>query len=175
MLDMPSARKTSTSTSIRRPTRSSIGRDGAGWQGLLLVALGWSGVALAYGAVALAHDPSSRSAVVWTVGLSVVSLLAIAGGARIAYAAARSPLRHVFRSRPLSFTATALLTIAVIPVALLISRSPFDGMAAHGKPLSQLMCDLNVIAASAISGGGGLAALREAWSARRDERTWDGG
>ena len=85
-----------------------------------------------------------------------------------------SPMRHVFHTRALFSTAVTLLTIAVIASAALISRSPFDGIAAHGKPLSHLLCDLTVIAASAICGVAGLVALRDAANARHDERTWDG-
>ena len=79
----------------------------------------------------------------------------------------------MFHSRVLFHSAVALLAIAAIAMMSLISRAPFDGIAAHGKPLAELICDLTSVLASLICGGGGIAALRDAGRARHDERTWD--
>lgn len=161
-------------TMARRDTaRLSLAlRDGAGWQGFVLIALGWSGIGLAYALVDLARDSASDAVVICAAAVSVASLAAVGRGAGIAYAAARSPIRHVFHSRVLLRTGATLLTIAAIALASLIARAPFEGMAAHGEPPAELMSDLTFVAASLMCGFGGLATLGEAWKSRHDERAW---
>ena len=162
----------SSDTSIGRPRRSSLGLDGAGWQGFVLVLFGWVGVGGAYLASGLSSDPTSLGAALWAAGLSCISLASIGGGTAIAVAAARSPMRHVFHSRPLFGTAASLLTVAAIALAVLIIRSPFDGIAAYGLPLADLINDVTLVAGALICVVGGTAAFRAAWAARHDERSW---
>jgi hypothetical protein len=129
-------------------------------------------VGLAYAAVGWSRDPTSGEAVLWTTGVAVASLAAIGRGAAIAVTDALSPLRYVFRTRPASSTAAMLFAPAAVALALLIHRAPFDGIAAHGKPLAELITDLACIAASLICLIGGSVALRGMWNARGDERHW---
>lgn len=168
MLDLtPTSR-----TSVGRPRLSSPGRRGAGWLGFVLVLLGWVGVGVAHLATGPSPDPASLGAVLRAVGLSCISLAAIGGGTAVAVAAARSPMRRVFHSRPLFVTAVGLLTFAASALAVLIIRSPFDGIAAYGLPLADLINAFTLAAGALICVVGGAAAVRAAWSARRDERTW---
>ena len=159
---------------LRRARHSSAFRDGAGWQGFVLLALGWSGIGLAYGFAGIAGEPGSREAVLGAAAVSVASLAAVASGVVIAYTAARSALRRVFRSRVLFGTAATLLAVAAASVVAFVARAPLDGIGAHGKPLAELINELAFAAATLICGIGGVASLREAWKARRAERTWAG-
>ncbi|MDH3753705.1 MAG: hypothetical protein OEU32_07515 [Acidimicrobiia bacterium] len=158
--------------SVRGAQFCSDDRVRAGWQGLALVVAGWSGVGLAHAAAWLSGDPASAGAVLSTAGVAVVSLVAIGGGAAIAVTAAVSPTRHVFHSRPAFRTAAVLLVVAAVNVELLIVRAPFDDILGHGKPLAELIGDLTCVAASLICLVAGGVALREAWKARRNERSW---
>lgn len=159
-------------TAMGREHLSLVGRDGTAGQGLLLVLVGWLGVGVAYVVSALSLDPTSPGALLWAVGLSFGSLAAIGGGAAMAVAAARSPMRHVFHSRPLFRTAAVLLTFAVGALAVLVIRPPFDGIAAYGMPLAKVVLHFTLFASALICAIGGGAALLAAWRARRDERTW---
>jgi len=158
----------------RRARLSSILRDGAGWQGFVLLALGWSGIGLSYGVVGIANDAGSGDVVLIAAALSVASLAAVAGGVVIACTAAHSGLRRVFRSRALFATAATLLMIAAAAGVALVARTPFDGMGSHGKPPADLMNEVTFVAGSLVCVVGGVATLREAWKARRNERRWGG-
>jgi hypothetical protein len=146
--------------------------NGSGWWGFVLVAIGWSGIGLLHWVAGSTPEPSSRTVVMAAVALAVVSLASVAGGIALAYNASRSPLHHVFRSQALFRTAAIFSTVATIALGSLIARSPFDGIAAHGKPLAELLGDLSFVFASLTCAGGGIATLHEGWKARRDERTW---
>ena len=152
---------------------SSVGRGGAGWQGFLLVIAGWAGVGLTYGATWVSRDPTSGETSLLVAGLAIVSLAVMGSGAAISVAAALSPMRHVFKSGPAFRIAWVLLGIAVTSIAfLLVQRAPFDGIVAHGMPLAEVIADLTYIVASTICIVAGGVALREAWHARRHERSW---
>lgn len=151
-------------------SRSDRGRPG--WQGHLLVMLGWSGVALAHVVARLPADSAFGGTVFWTVGIALVSLLAVGGGVAIAIAAPLSPTRHVFHSRPAFLTAAVVLVVAAVAIAVLIIRAPFDDIAAHGKPLDELVSDLTGVIASLICLVGGGIVLRAAWRERGLEQDW---
>ena len=151
-------------------SRSDRGRPG--WQGHLLVVLGWSGVALAHVVARLPANSAFGGTVFWTACLALVSLLAVGGGVAIAIAAPLSPTLHVFHSRPAFLTAAVVLAVAAVAIAALIIRAPFDGIAAHGKPLDELISDLAGVIASLICLAGGGIVLRAAWRERGLERDW---
>lgn len=158
--------------SINGADWSRVGRDRAGWQGFLLVITGWVGVGLIWAATGASREFTSGEAALWVAGLAIVSLAAIGGGAAISVAAALSPRRHVFHSGPAFRTAAVLLGITAISIALLIQRAPFDGILAHGLPISELIADLTYIAASATCVLAGGVALHESRKASRQERSW---
>jgi hypothetical protein len=158
--------------SVGRVQFSWVGRDRAGWQGLLLFAAGWVGVGLTHAAEGASHDPTSRAAVLWTGCLALFALAAIAGGAAIAVTAALSPMRRVFRSGPAFRTAAVLLALAGLATFEVIRSAPFDGMLAHGMPLAELITVLTLIAAAATCLVAGTIALRGSRDASRNERRW---
>jgi len=170
MLDIPHAGQASVR---RRGARVSPAfRDGAGWQGFVLVALGWSGVGVAFGFVGMSQDPGAGDALVFVSAVSVASIVAVAVGAVVVYEAARSATRRVFRSRVLFATAATLLAIAAVALVAFFARAPLDGIAAHGKPPAELMNELTFVAVSLTCVVGGVAAASEGWKARRNERSW---
>jgi Na+-driven multidrug efflux pump len=143
-----------------------------GWQGFLLIVIGWSGIALVHATPELLGDPASGATVLGTTVVAVASLLSIGVGAAIAVVAAQSPTRYVFRSRPATWTAAVLAMASSIAVVVLSLREPFDGMAAHGKPLAELIGDLSYVAASTICVVAVVAAVHSVLKARSDERSW---
>jgi hypothetical protein len=165
---------------LRRPTHETFDRaplppaDRArpGWQGFLLIVVGWSGIALAHATPELLGDPASGVTVLGTTMVAVTSLLGIGVGAAIAVAAAQSPTRYVFYSRPATWTAAVLAMASSIAVVVLSVREPFDGIAAHGKPLAELIGDLSYLAASTICVVAVVAAVHSVLKARSEERSW---
>lgn len=156
-----------------RPVRSPPHDRGiAGRWGFLALICGWEGIVVARASADLFDDPASSTALLTTSGIVLVSLVAIGIGCRIVVAAARSPLRYVFRSRPAFLTAVMLIVGAAVVVASLILRDPFARFAAHGDFTAQTATELGGIVASLVCLGGGLTAMLNAWDARRDERAW---
>lgn len=143
-----------------------------GSQGFLLIVIGWSGIALAHATPQLLGDPASLANVLGTTVVAVASLLGIGVGAAVAVAAATSPTRYVFYSRPATWTAAVLAMAASIAVVVLTVRDPFEGVAAHGKPLAELIGDLTYTAASMICVLAVVAAVHSVLKARSDERSW---
>lgn len=150
--------------SIGRIRFSTAGCDRADWLGHLLVMIGWAGVGLAY--------TVAGASVVWPAGLGIASLAAVGGGIAISIAAARSPSRHVFKSRPAFWTAALLLGTAAIAAVVFVERAPFDGMLAFGKPLPDLIAEFTFVSATTVCLVGGGVALREARQASHDEQHW---
>ena len=143
-----------------------------GWQGFLLIVVGWSGIAFAHATPGLLGDPASGATVLGTTVVAIASLLGIGVGVAIAVAAAQSPTRYVFYSRPTTWTAVVLAMASSIAIVVLSLREPFDGVAAHGKPLGELIGDLTCVTASIIGVVAVFAAFHNAWKAREDERSW---
>jgi len=143
-----------------------------GWQGFLLIVVGWSGIALAHATPEVLGDPASLTTVLGTIVVAVASLLGIGAGATIAVDAAQSPTRYVFYSRPATWTAAVLAMAASIAVVVLSLREPFDGIAAHGKPLAELIGDLSYVAGSIICVVAVIAAVHSVLKARSEERSW---
>jgi Na+-driven multidrug efflux pump len=143
-----------------------------GWQGFLLIVVGWSGIAFAHATPGLLGDPASGATVLGTTVVAIASLLGIGVGVAIAVVAAQSPTRYVFYSRPATWTAVILAMASSIAVVVLSLREPFDGIAAHGKPLAELIGDLSYLAASIICVVAVVAAVHSVLKARSDERSW---
>lgn len=147
-------------------------RVGTCWQGVVLVAVGWAGVALANVAAGTSSDPSSGSAVLLTGVLAIVSLVAIVAGVVVAVAAASSRMRHVFRLGPTARTAALLLVGGAVAAVLWHQRGPFSGIVSHGRPFPDLIVDLVWLAGSVVCILAGFVAVHRAVRARQDERTW---
>jgi hypothetical protein len=127
----------------------------------------------AHALVDASNDPSRGVIVLCSVGAVVLSVGALGSGVAVLNAAAVSPSRRVFPSGPAFRVAVWLLAMGVAVGILLISMAPFDGIAAHGKPLSIVLVDLGAIAASLVCLSGGIIALLNGSRARRYERTWN--
>lgn len=146
-------------------------RVGTCWQGVVLVAGGWAGVALANVAAGTSSDPSSGSAVLLTGVLAIVSLLAIVAGVVVAVSAVLSPMRYVFRLGPTARSAALLLVGGAVATVLWLQRGPFRGMVSHGRPFPDLIVDLVWLAGSVVCVLAGFVAVHGAIRARQDERT----
>jgi hypothetical protein len=158
------------------PTSSDVsptGRAVAAWHGYVLLFGGWVCIGSAHALVSSSNDPASGPAVVFSAGAFVLSVGAVGSGVAVLNAAAMSPSRRVFHSGPAFMVAVWLLAMAVTAGTLLIWIEPFDGIAAHGKPLSNVLVDLGAIAALSVCLSGGVFVLRNALRARRDERSWN--
>lgn len=166
-------RKSSLGVASTRSDLSSTGRAVDAWHGYVLMFGGWICIASAHAVVTASNDPASGVAVLWSAGAFVLSIAAIGGGVAILNAAAMSPSRRVFHSRPAFMTAVWLLAMSAAVGALLIWIDPFDGIASYGKPLSIVLVDLAAIFAVLICLTGGVFTLRNAWRALRDERAWN--
>lgn len=147
------------------------GRAAPGWFGVALCIGGWVGVGLT-SAILDYHDPSSGTTVFWLIIAVSTSLLAIGRGCVIAIRTALSPDAHVFHVRPALRTAAILLGLSAGAASSVIVRAPFDGIAAHGKPLAEVVGELGYVTGALLCLAGSGVALGGARTARHSERNW---
>jgi hypothetical protein len=170
---MRHARRRSAAAAPARSDVRPTGRAFAASHGYVLIFGGWAGIGSAHAVVTSSNDPESGLIVLCSAGASVLSIGVVGSGVVALNAAAMSPSRRVFHSGPAIRVAVWLLAMAVTVATLLIWIDPFDGIAAYGKPLSNVLVDLGAIAALLICLSGGVIALRNASRARSDERSWN--
>jgi hypothetical protein len=170
---MRHARRKSVGTAPTRSDISPTGRVVAAWHGHVLVIGGWICIGSAHALVSSSNDPASGVTVLFAAVAFVLSVGAVGSGVAVLNAAALSPSRCVFHSGPAFRVALWLLAMSVAMGTLLIWIDPFAGIAAHGKPLSNVLVDLGAIAALSVCLSGGVFVLRNALRARRDERSWN--
>ena len=155
-----------------RVRSASDGRSARGWHGFLFIVSGWLVLGVGHVVVAASDEPESGASVFWSASLVVAALAWIGGGAAIFCAAALSPKRYVFHSRPAFGTAIVLFVVTAGASTHAIRSTSFGNLASYGRPLSDLIVELGTFAGAIICFAAGVVALHRASDARRDERSW---
>lgn len=160
------SRRTKLLDGVPPPPRTSVGAGVAGLAGTATL------LASAHGAAAWSSDPRGLTPQLVTLGLVTASLAMLVLSAWGLVGSTLSPGRPVFRVRRLVWCAVGLFLVSGAVVASLVTRDPFQRLAASGRVTAHDIVDVGCVLAAVIGLTGAVIAAVGAWESFDDERHW---
>ena len=152
-------------------TRSAgpIPANGHEWRNRGLLAAAAAGLWISHGIATWSNDPATGTAMLSASLLVVASLGALSVGVSGLVSAAGSRWLHVFCGRRVFVCGALVSTIAVIFVASIVRRDPFQELASSGRITAGEIVDGGVVLAALMCVTGAGMAFLGAWDAYRHD------